>query len=114
MRWDYKEYERINKVYPGVIKFLRYEDYIADVNGTLETIYAHIHERPPAAVYQTMASYMGGDKKKEQVQSQNRADPMKHLTHWADSCKEEEIVGMNKACADVLDTFNYTFMTHIK
>ena len=108
MRNDLKLFRLLKIRYPGALKLVRYEDYILDVNGTLNEMYNHFHETPPSVVYQSLINFMyANDGKDGGTLSQKRKNAKISLVKWAHSNTPEEIQGMTKNCIDVLEALGY-------
>ena len=108
MRIDLKQYEVLEKQYPGVIKLIRYEDFIRNFNETLHEIYNHFHEQPPQQVYQQLMDYMYSSKGDTGKYSQYRANASDHLESWRKLYSNETVAEMNQECLDVLQRLDYT------
>ena len=85
---------------------VRYEDYILDVNTTLNKMYAHFGEEPPASVYSALMDLMHSDKDGHGF-SQARTNATASLYKWLEKNSDDTIEAMTDNCKDVLLELGY-------
>ena len=110
MRHDIDLYRHVEQKYPGAMLRIRYEDYILNVNQTLQKIYSHVNEVPPTTVYQDLMKLMYSKSKIWQRYGnyqQNRQNASDSLYKWIKFNSFPKIEGMTSTCMDVLQALGY-------
>ena len=81
MRLDLKDFHQLQKRYPGAVQMIQYEDYVDNVNRTLNSMYDHIDEEVPAPVYHSLTGYMHA-RYNGKGHDQHRTNASERKTHW--------------------------------
>ena len=112
MRNDLKQLVYLEKQYPGVIKLIRYEDYIRYPNQTLLEIYNHFDEPSvPEAVTDAIHNYIYARRNGGKY-DQHRENGSKAIENWISKYDEDTIRAMNRECKDVLQSLAYDLIYH--
>ena len=107
MRNDLAIFSELEKLYPGALIRIRYEDYIMNVNGTIHQMYGHFGETPPPVIYDSLMNLMFSKKKGGSAFSQVRANATASLYKWVKRNSAGKIEGMTRNCKDVLLALGY-------
>ena len=88
---------------------IQYEDYVDNMNRTLNNMYDHMDEEVPAPVYHSLMRYMHA-RYNGHGHDQHRTNASECKTHWMKHTKMEDVRAMNKECFDVLSMLGYEVM----
>ena len=110
MRLDLKHFHQLQKRYPGAMQMIQYEDYVDNVDRTLNSMYDHIDEEVPAPVYHSLMEYMHAGYNGA-GHDQHRTNASESKTHWIKHTKMGDVRAMNKECWDVLSMLGYDVTT---
>ena len=106
MRHDFRIFNEVKNLYPGSMILVRYEDYILDVQKTVNNMYGHFNEKPPLAVYQGLEKLMHSNVTGD-AYHQTRQNATASLYKWTKSHSKEVINAMTENCKDVLVAHGY-------
>ena len=106
MRHDLSIYKRLEKAFPGAMIMVRYEDYITNVNETLNKMYSHLDEVAPPSIYSRLMSLMHSEHEGQGFH-QNRQNATDSLYKWIKKNTKEQIEAMTLTCKDVLVELGY-------
>ena len=85
---------------------IRYEDYILNVNETLQKMYTHFDEIPPPMIYTKLMDLMHGSKNNGAF-GQTRINATASLYGWIKKNSLAKVEAMTKNCKDVLLALGY-------
>ena len=89
---------------------IRYEDFVLNLNETLNSMYEHFGEIPHPFVYKRLLGLMHSSPDiKEKPYSQQRINGTASVYKWMDKVPRSDQIKMTEICRDVLENLNYDF-----
>ena len=103
---DYKIYKVLDQIYPGVIKFVRYEDLVKDRYSTVKDVYQYLDIKIHASLYTWIEDNLN-IKKSGRRQSTRRENSTASVDKWRRVNSLQVQHGMTKNCLQLLTTLGY-------